>query len=106
MFLIPQKAYVIDSIGVMFTKARIDKSPIFKNIQGFRESLQHHQRRLEVGVQGHGAATGGALPSAVRHVHRLRDLPGGIGDHRLRQRRHGFGAEAGLHGHQQHDTIP
>ena len=35
----PQKAYVIDSIGVMFTKTGIDKSPIFNNIQGFRESL-------------------------------------------------------------------
>jgi len=48
-------------------------------------SLSRDQCRLEVGGQRHGAAAGLSFPGVVGHVHHLRDLLGGIGDHRPRQ---------------------
>ena len=42
------------------------------------------------------AAAGLAFTGGVRHVKTPRDLSGRIGDDRLGQRRHCFGAEAGL----------
>ena len=41
--------------------------------------------RLQIGVQGDGAAAGLPLTRAVGHVEHLRDLPLRIGDHRLRE---------------------
>jgi len=51
--------------------------------------LPHHQGRVEVGVQGHGAATGRPLTSTVRHGEHCRHLPSRIGHHHPREGRHG-----------------
>ena len=67
--------------------------------------LQPDQRCLEVGMQGYGAAAGLPFTGAVGHVHHLRDLSLRIGDHRPRQRRHLFGAEARFHRQEEHDTV-
>jgi hypothetical protein len=60
-------------------------------------ALQRHERGLEVRVQGNGAATRFPFTGPVRDVEHLGDLPLRIGDHRPGQRRHFFGAQAGLH---------
>src|SRR5437763_3471093 len=45
--LVPKTAYLIDSIGFMFTKCQNRKSFIYNKLRDFRESLQQ-SRRLSV----------------------------------------------------------
>jgi|RhiMetdeSRZDD1v2_1073273.scaffolds.fasta_scaffold79316_7 hypothetical protein len=51
----------------------------------FEHHLHHHQGRLEVGVQGHGAATGRPLTRTVRHGEHCRYRPSRIGHHHPRE---------------------
>ena len=58
----PKKAYVIDSISFMFTKAQNCKSFSFNNLSAFRESLKDHYPDRDVDTKESVHSVTDAMP--------------------------------------------